>query len=113
MIEGDKTTEARTAIIKALKDECFTVREEAPFYANNKTYTADIYASIHFIIELDPPELHGGDHKTKKDKNRDDDILKAYGVKTVRLQPNDILKKPHGLALAFKEILHQLKQYPK
>ena len=111
--EGDETIAARNLIIKTLKEECFTVREEAPFYCDRKNYTADIYASISFIIELDPPSVHKGDHKTKKDKNRDDDIYHSYGVKTVRLQPSDVLKRPNGLALAFKEILHQLKQYDK
>lgn len=78
----------------------------------NPPYSADIFASIHFIIELDPVTAHGGDIKSKKDKWRNKNIYEQYGVPTVRLQPEDVLKEG-GLAMAFKEMLSQLRQYQK
>ena len=119
VIEGEETIKARHILVNALKAECFHVQEEKKFYCKNNMgeeinppYSADIYASIEFIIELDPAESHGGDHRTKKDNWRSTNIFEQYGVKTVRLQPTDIIKDKN-LELTFKEVLSQLRAYEK
>jgi hypothetical protein len=117
--EGETTIKARDILIKALKAESFTVQEEKVFHCKNNMgeeinppYKADIYASINFIIELDPVSSHGGDHRTRKDNWRNENLFKQYGIRTVRLQPDDILKDIK-LETTFKEMLSQLKEYEK
>jgi hypothetical protein len=118
IVEGETTVKARHILVKALKSQCFHVEEEKiiPCTDNmGKTieppYKADIYASIQFIIELDPPESHQGDHRTVKDGWRNKNIYNQYGgLRTVRLQPSDVLKDAK-LELTFKELLAQLKGY--
>ena len=119
IVEGDTTTRARQLLVNALKAECFHVQEEKKFYCKNNMgeeinppYSADIYASIEFIIELDPESTHGGDHRTKKDNWRNRNIFDQYGVRTVRIQPKDVLNDTN-LELTFKEMLAQLREYEK
>jgi hypothetical protein len=115
--EAETTVKARDIIVKALKEECFTVQEEKVIHCHNnmgeeQQYIADIYASINFIIELDPVSAHGGDHRSIKDRWRNENLFKQYGIRTVRLQPEDVLKDSK-LEMTFKEVLSQLREYDK
>ena len=116
IVEAEQTQEAREILVKALKSECFSVQEEKVIHCVNnmgepKDFSADIYASINFIIELDPSSSHGGDHRSKIDKWRNENIYKQYGIRTIRLQPVDIIADKKTLVLTFKEMLSQLKAY--
>ena len=117
IVESEQTIQARDILVKALKAECFNVQEEKVFHCTNnmgeeQQYQADIYASINFIIELDPPSLHGGDHRTRKDKWRNENLYRQYGIRTVRIIPSDVLKDTN-LEMTFKEMLAQLREYSK
>lgn len=119
MIEGEETIKARDLLVKALKAQCFNVEEEKAIPCTDgegrtidPPYKADIYASIHFILELDPVSSHGGDHQTIKDNNRNKNIFEQYGIRTIRLQPIDVLNDKN-LEMTFKEMLSQLKEYDK
>ena len=96
-IESKSTQKAREYIIEMLQDNGYQIAEEEVFPTENNIgdisldYQADIVARKTFIIELDP-EFHGSKIHRNKDEWRDKNIYKKYQIKTVRLDPKDIIK---------------------
>ena len=97
--EAVKTKRARQKIIQLYKNLGFHVTEEEIFPTLNNMgdfkldYKADIVVRKTFIIELDPPGLHDTHRHTVKDEWRNKNIFNEYQIKTVRLEPNDIMKQ--------------------
>jgi hypothetical protein len=113
--EADETVQARRKLIEALTQQGFNIVEEKKFPCKNHfdnteiwpPYQADIYLELRAIIELDPLESHKSKHQKTHDKWKDTNIWEQYGVRTVRLVPEDIIKDG-GIDQAGKEIIHQL-----
>ena len=98
--EATKTVKARQKIIELYKQQGYEVTEEVPYLCRNNMgelilppYQADILLKKEFIVELDPYKLHGTKIKRSHDKWRDKNIEREYNIKTVRLDPKDILKQ--------------------
>lgn len=95
--EAPKTKKARTKIIQMFKDQGYQVTEEEIFPCINNMgdfkldYQADIVIRKVFILELDP-EFHGSHKHRNKDYWRDKNIEREYNIKTVRMDPGDIIK---------------------
>ena len=98
--ESKKTLKAREKIIQLYKNLGFQVTEEELFPCSNNMgevdislkYQADLVLRKIFILELDP-EFHGSKVHRNKDKWRDENIEREYNIKTVRLDPADIIKQ--------------------
>ena len=95
--EATKTKKARTKIIEMYRNLGYQVTEEETFPCINNMgdyqlqYQADIVIRKTFIVELDP-EFHGSKIHRNKDQWRDKNIEREYNIKTVRIDPQDVVK---------------------
>jgi hypothetical protein len=123
--ESPETYKARQQLKKILSAHDYDVQEEVPLedVTNNMEeeiyppYRADMVVTKTFIIELDPengkkgkPKGHGTRKRRIHDQWRDKNIRNQIKLKTVRLNPADILNYDEKLTLA--EIDSQLKHQP-
>ena len=97
--EAKKTQKAREKIIQLYKDQGYQVTEEEVFPCFNNMgeaifppYQADLVLRKTFLIELDP-EFHQTKIHRNKDDWRDKNIEREFNIKTVRLDPSDIMKQ--------------------
>ena len=111
--EGTQTQLAREKIKQILPEKGFKIGEEESFPCLNNAgeaiwppYRADMVVRLTFILEFDPMKLHGTKRHRNHDQWRDTNILREYDIKTVRLDPRDILKQTPNEIL--EEIEYQL-----
>ena len=119
--ESPDTYKARKELKRILEKQDYHIEEEVPLedVTNNMKeeiyppYRADMVVTKQFIIELDPESGKKGKskgHGTKKrrihDQWRDKNVRGQINLKTVRLQPRDILMYDEKLTI--EEIDSQL-----
>lgn len=95
--ESTKTKKAREKIIQLYQNLGYQVTEEETFPCVNNMgdfkldYQADIVVRKTFIVELDPL-FHGSKIHRNKDEWRDKNIEREYNIRTVRMDPSDVMK---------------------
>jgi hypothetical protein len=117
--ESKITLKARQKIIQLYRDKGYQVTEEELFPCKNNIeevnlsldYQADIIVTKKFLIELDPYKLHDTHIHTVKDAWRDKNIYREYKIKTVRIDPNDVMKQdPIDIIIEVDDQLNTFKQ---
>ena len=120
--ESPETYKARRELKRILSTIGYEIEEEVPLedVTNNMgeeiypPYRADMVVTLQYIIELDPqngktgkPKGHGTKKQRIHDQWRDRNVRNQIKLKTVRLNPADILNDAEKLTL--EEIDSQLR----